>query len=210
MASDGTYTLYPWAEDAAGNVSLAFGSPRTVVVDTVHPTVSSTVPATGATGVAPNSSIQVTWSENIDCATVSAGDLTINGSSVGTPTCSAPTNTATFPISGQANSTLYSVAVNGVSDVNGNAMSAAYNFSYTTAAGGTCTANTPTLSLAPPSASVVAGAGMTYTATVTNTDSGATWSPVNTGLINTNVNALAIDPTTPSTLYAGTGGGGVS
>jgi hypothetical protein len=29
----------------------------------------------------------------------------------------------------------------------------------------------------------------------------------NTGLTNTDVRALAIDPTTPSTLYAGTGGG---
>lgn len=198
VAADGTYTLYPWAEDAAGNVSLAFGSPRTVVVDTLHPTVSSTSPVNGTTGVAANSSIQVTWSENIDCATVTATDLTINGSSVGTPTCSAPTNTATFPISGQANSTLYSVAVNGVSDVNGNAMSAAYNFSYTTAAGGTCTANTPTLAVAPTSASVVAGAGMTYTATVTNNDSGATCGNVTFNLSLANSNTINFSTTTLS------------
>lgn len=37
VASDGTYTLYPWARDAAGNVSAVFGSPRTVVVDTTAP-----------------------------------------------------------------------------------------------------------------------------------------------------------------------------
>jgi photosystem II stability/assembly factor-like uncharacterized protein len=42
-----------------------------------------------------------------------------------------------------------------------------------------------------------------------STDGGTTWSAVNSGLTNTAVFALAIDPTTPNTLYAGTGGGGV-
>jgi len=40
-----------------------------------------------------------------------------------------------------------------------------------------------------------------------STDGGSTWSVVNTGLpINTPVTALAIDPTIPTTLYAGTVG----
>jgi predicted outer membrane repeat protein len=34
VASDGSYTLYPWAKDAAGNVSAEFGSPASVDVDT--------------------------------------------------------------------------------------------------------------------------------------------------------------------------------
>jgi len=38
VASDGAYTLYPWAKDAAGNVSAVFASPPTVVVDTTTPT----------------------------------------------------------------------------------------------------------------------------------------------------------------------------
>ena len=43
-----------------------------------------------------------------------------------------------------------------------------------------------------------------------STDGGGTWSAANTGLSSSpDVNALAIDPTTPSTLYAGTNGGGV-
>ena len=41
VVSDGNYTLYPWAKDAADNVSAVFASPRTVVVDTVDPTVTS-------------------------------------------------------------------------------------------------------------------------------------------------------------------------
>jgi len=39
------------------------------------------------------------------------------------------------------------------------------------------------------------------------TCSGATWGAANAGLTNTFVSALAIDPTTPRTLYAGTPGG---
>ena len=37
-----------------------------------------------------------------------------------------------------------------------------------------------------------------------STDMGATWVAINNGLIDTNVLALAIDPTDASTLYAGT------
>ena len=40
-----------------------------------------------------------------------------------------------------------------------------------------------------------------------STDGGATWSPVNNGLTNKSVWALAIDPSTPTTLYAGTWNG---
>ena len=38
-------------------------------------------------------------------------------------------------------------------------------------------------------------------------DGGATWDAVNTGLTSLNVSTLAIDPLTPTTLYATTGGG---
>jgi len=44
-----------------------------------------------------------------------------------------------------------------------------------------------------------------------STDGGASWSAVNSGLSNTRVSTLAIDPMTPTTIYAGTsdGSGGV-
>jgi hypothetical protein len=37
-----------------------------------------------------------------------------------------------------------------------------------------------------------------------STDGGSTWSEMNTGLTSQAVYTLAIDPTTPTTLYAGT------
>jgi photosystem II stability/assembly factor-like uncharacterized protein len=42
-----------------------------------------------------------------------------------------------------------------------------------------------------------------------STDGGENWKAVNNGLTNIDVRALAIDPLTPTTLYAGTWGGGV-
>ena len=42
-----------------------------------------------------------------------------------------------------------------------------------------------------------------------STNGGGNWSAVNTGLTSTDVQVLAIDPVTPTTLYAGTWGGGV-
>ena len=40
VASDGTYTLYPWAKDAVGNVSAVYGSPASVIVDLTAPDTS--------------------------------------------------------------------------------------------------------------------------------------------------------------------------
>jgi hypothetical protein len=40
-----------------------------------------------------------------------------------------------------------------------------------------------------------------------STDAGVSWGEANTGLANTAVRVLAIDPITPGVLYAGTGGG---
>ena len=47
VSADGTYTLYPWAKSLAGAVSAAFGSPRTVLVDTVKPTAAITYSTPG-------------------------------------------------------------------------------------------------------------------------------------------------------------------
>lgn len=49
VGSAGTYTLYPWAKDAANNVSNVFGTPRTVVVDQTAPTYDTwNSPASGS------------------------------------------------------------------------------------------------------------------------------------------------------------------
>jgi hypothetical protein len=44
VGSDGSYTLYPWVKDAAGNVSAVFGSPASVSVDTSVPMYHISLP----------------------------------------------------------------------------------------------------------------------------------------------------------------------
>jgi photosystem II stability/assembly factor-like uncharacterized protein len=57
---------------------------------------------------------------------------------------------------------------------------------------------------------IYSGTTVTYRGGVLkSTDGGTTWSDVTTGLTNRDIRALAIDPRTPTTLYAGTYGGGV-
>ncbi|MBI4691615.1 MAG: Ig-like domain-containing protein [Nitrospirae bacterium] len=101
--------------------------------DTTAPTVSSTSPTSGATGVTINGNVTVTWSENVDCTTVNTTNITIDGGGWTLSNCEG--NQAIFTTSGQAYSTAYTVTVStAVKDVAGNNMSANYAWSYTTEA----------------------------------------------------------------------------
>ena len=88
VGSNGTYTLYPWARNIMGNVSAVFATPRTVVVDTVAPEVSATIPADKATDVALNSDITITFSENVDCTTVTTTTITSSSPGWSLSSCS--------------------------------------------------------------------------------------------------------------------------
>ncbi|MBI5869456.1 MAG: Ig-like domain-containing protein, partial [Actinobacteria bacterium] len=98
VASDGTYTLYPWAKDAAGNVSSVFATPRTVLVDTTPPTVDSSLPANGATGVALDGTVTIDFSEDVDCSTVNTTNITISSGGWALSSCSG--DQAVFSTSG--------------------------------------------------------------------------------------------------------------
>jgi len=65
VASDGSYTLYPWAKDAAGYVSAVFASPRAVVVDTTAPTVQTITRADTNPTSAASVNFTVTFSEAV-------------------------------------------------------------------------------------------------------------------------------------------------
>ncbi|MBI5098111.1 MAG: Ig-like domain-containing protein, partial [Nitrospirae bacterium] len=131
VGSDGTYTLYPWARNGAGNVSAVFAAPRAVVVDAVAPEVSATIPADKAEEVALNSDVTIIFSENVDCTTVNTA--TITSSSPGWSLSSCSGSQAVFHTSGQAGLTTYTVTVTtGVEDIVGHPLSANIMFIYTT------------------------------------------------------------------------------
>jgi predicted outer membrane repeat protein len=101
VASDGSYTLYPWAKDAVGNVSAVFASPRVVVVDTTKPTATSIIRANPSPTNLPNMNFTVTFSESV--TGVAAGDFALT--KTGTISGESVTGVSGGP-------TIYSVTVN--------------------------------------------------------------------------------------------------
>ncbi len=164
-----TLTVTTGAKDLAGNPLAAnFSCSFTTGPgpDTTPPTVILTNPACGATGVALNKSVNVTFSEAMDPLTITTANFTLAGPGttpvVGTVAYDALTNIATFnPTSNLASNTLYTFTVTtGVRDLAGNPMAADYVCSFTTAA---------TLGPAPVNLGSAAGFVILAGSTVTNT-----------------------------------------
>jgi predicted outer membrane repeat protein len=80
VGNDGTYTLYPWAKDAAGNVSSVFASPASVSVDTSAPTVVSSVRSNHNPTTAASVEFLVTFSEAVTGVDAADLNLTMTGS----------------------------------------------------------------------------------------------------------------------------------
>jgi len=83
-------------------------------------------------GVAINSVIAATFSEEMDASTITTSAFYLSGGVTGT--VSYGTNTATFtPYSNLSNATTYTATITtGVKDVAGNNMAANYTWSFTT------------------------------------------------------------------------------
>jgi hypothetical protein len=134
-----TGTITTAVKDVAGNalaVSYTWSFTTAAVADVTPPTVLSVVPAANATSVASGVKVTATFSEAMDAATISATTFTLKqGSTAVAGTVSYTGTTATFtPSAALAGSTVYtSTITTGAKDVSGNALSAAYAWSFTTA-----------------------------------------------------------------------------
>jgi methionine-rich copper-binding protein CopC len=107
--------------------------------DTTPPTVDSTSPANGASGVAVSSNVSATFSEAMDAGTLSSASFTVHPTSGGANlggSVSYTGNTATFdPASNLAAGTSYTASIAGTAtDAAGNAIGADYSWTFTTAA----------------------------------------------------------------------------
>lgn len=105
--------------------------------DTTPPTVSSADPANNATGVALNQAITVTFSEAMDCSTITTSIVTLKDNldtAVAGTISTCNNTTAVFtPSSNLSYSTLYTATITtGVKDAAGNAMAANYTWNFTT------------------------------------------------------------------------------
>jgi methionine-rich copper-binding protein CopC len=102
------------------------------------PTVVSTNPANGATGVAVTTTSTVTFSAAMNCSTLVATSFgeSLNGVSVsGGVLCNGTSATFAPSVQLEPNATYTAAVQAGVKDANGNALAATYSWSFTTIAG---------------------------------------------------------------------------
>jgi uncharacterized protein (TIGR03437 family) len=135
-----TATITTGAKDLAGN---ALASPFVwsfttgAAADATPPTVSSTVPANGATGVPIGSQLSATFSKPMDPLTVTTATFTLQrGPTPVSGTVTYNGTTAIFvPLSSLAPSTAYTATItNGARDLAGNALASLFVWNFTTGA----------------------------------------------------------------------------
>jgi len=138
-----TATITTGAKDLAGNPLLsnfAWSFTTGAAPDTNRPTVLATVPANAATGVAINQTINTTFSEAMDPATISTASFTVAGPGTtpvtGTVAYDVVSKIATFrPLSNLAQNTVYRATMTtGVKDLAGNALASNFVWNFATAA----------------------------------------------------------------------------
>ena len=105
---------YDWqvrtTDNSAANSPWApFAGTPDFIVDATAPSVSTTVPTNGATGVATDAQVTINFSENILCSTVNTTNITSDSPGWALFSCSG--STAVFDTSGQSVSTSYNVSV---------------------------------------------------------------------------------------------------
>ncbi|MGH9629118.1 MAG: DUF4082 domain-containing protein, partial [Bryobacteraceae bacterium] len=129
---------YAFFSAAAGVYTATYSA------DTMPPTVTSTSPVSGATGVSQSTSVTATFSEAMDPGTINTNTLVLRDSTnavvPATLAYTASTQTASLtPNASLAASTTYTATLTtGVKDLSGNALAANYTWSFTTAAGPSC------------------------------------------------------------------------
>ncbi len=145
LANNTTYTVTvtTGATDVAGNpiaANYTFSFTTAAAPDTTPPTVSSTVPATNATGISLNSAVTATFSEALNPATIILSTFSVVETIGGAPVLGAVTYngvTATFtPDSDLAGDTQFTATLTGgggnIADLAGNVLVGEYAWSFTT------------------------------------------------------------------------------
>jgi|GEM_PF-508524 len=136
-----TFVVSAAVKDMAGNVmgnDFKYNFNTTGAPDTVAPTVTAMYPASGATSIATNTAISVTFNEVMDSSTLNAANITLvkGATSVGgNITVGTDKMTATFtPSVSLSYESLYTVTVTtGVKDAAGNALATNRIWTFTTA-----------------------------------------------------------------------------
>lgn len=135
-----SYTLSDGATSSTGTLDItisaaSFSEPPPP--DTTAPTIVTTSPASGATGVSSSASVSITFSKAMNEPSVQVSMATGQGPvtlPAGTWSTDATTVTFAPPVAGYTGHTLYSLTVSGT-DNSANSLSGTNTFSFTTGAG---------------------------------------------------------------------------
>lgn len=220
LALDSTYTatLTTAVRDLAGNALISnevwtFTTAATLPsTDIIPPTVVSINPSNGATNVPINQSVNATFSEPMDPATISTANYTLTGpggiSVIGTVSYDVNSRIATFaPQADLAANTSFTVRITtGVEDLAGNALASDFVWSFTTSAAPS--GEQPVILRSLSTFAAVAGAGLTNSnsAGVTTINGDVGLSPTATCLGDGSP-CSAVNPLINGTLYANDPGG---
>ncbi|HEX7342719.1 MAG TPA: Ig-like domain-containing protein, partial [bacterium] len=140
-----TATITTGVSDLAGNAmadDYVWTFTTGTILDVTPPSVVSTVPTNGATGVSLNGNITATFSETMDPLTITTATMTLQqGTTLVSGTVTYAGVTATFnPASQLIASTVYTATITtGVEDLAGNAMADDYVWTFTTGTTGDIT-----------------------------------------------------------------------
>jgi hypothetical protein len=148
-------TITTGAEDLAGNPlanNFVWSFTTGATLDTTAPTVSSTDPLSGATGVALNKKIAAIFSEAMDPLTIIAANVTVTAPGlvpvIGTVAYVGTTMTFTPTSTLAPNTTFTATVTTGAKDLAGNPL--ASNFTWTFRTGATSDTTAPTVSSTDP------------------------------------------------------------
>ncbi len=132
-----TVSLGTGIQDLSGNTLTTFTSSftTTALPDSTPPSVISTSPAAGTSGIALDAPITALFSEPVNAQTVTTATFLVNAGNVaGTVGYNALTNTATFtPTAGLANGVTYTATLSGtIQDLAGNPLGSNVSWQFTT------------------------------------------------------------------------------
>jgi hypothetical protein len=145
---------YGFFSAGAGTYTAAYGS------TTTRPTVVSTSPAAGASGVLQSTTFGATFNEAMDTTTISTTNVVLRGPGntlvPAAVSYTAATHTAVLTPNSQlaAGTTFTATITTGVKDLSGNALAANFTSSFTTAAAPSCPCSAWSNSTTPGTASV--------------------------------------------------------
>lgn len=202
-----TATITTGAQDTTGLAlanAFVWRFTTGLTAETTRPTVTLTVPAAGATGVAPNTKITATFSEDMDPATITGSSFTVVNTTLGGTAVAGnvayagvgriATFTPTTPVTLPTNTLFTATITTGAADLAGNTLAVNKVWTFTTST---------TLDTTPPTVTLVNPANLVTLVCLNKTINATFSESMDPATITTAGNYTLAPTATPGTLVNG-------